>query len=344
MTMAKEHPGKSARKVTLAKLAGSSIATLAMLGSVSLQAAESNPPLSPLEPQSVPDARGMTGNSGPELLWTNPGSLAPDGGNEIQLSIRDSLQLNVELSDDNDPSQTTNYAGTTGIWSPGKGVSLKAGIGMGQQNQSAQSAGFGCLAGTSGYLDCITNRAAGESSVQTYTVGASWQATQRLQLSVDYFNQLQEATVDQAVSAMGRTQGLDVTLSCDIDAGHLGGLEFGLQFSRIVQDGELLQSATANPLTDPYDQAVLGLGWNRGNFRTDLTSRHMEWLGDDGLRPDPWTTVDISFAWRTPWNASLSVGARNVLNNPAPNSTSINDAQFQDMLGRVPYVRYKQDL
>ena len=43
-------------------------------------------------------------------------------------------------------------------------------------------------------------------------------------------------------------------------------------------------------------------------------------------------------------HARRSGGARNVLNSPAPNSSGLTDMQFEDLLGRVPYVRYKQDL
>jgi len=59
------------------------------------------------------------------------------------------------------------------------------------------------------------------------------------------------------------------------------------------------------------------------------------------------TTFDVHFTWRTPWNANLSIGASNLLNSGADNDpvsdTGLNDP-FESVYGRIPYVRYEQDL
>ena len=59
------------------------------------------------------------------------------------------------------------------------------------------------------------------------------------------------------------------------------------------------------------------------------------------------TTFDVHFTWRTPWNANLSVGASNLLNagseDSGPKDNALSDP-FESVYGRIPYVRYQQDL
>ena len=102
-------------------------------------------------------------------------------------------------------------------------------------------------------------------------------------------------------------------------------------------------SLGTSPEQTPLNAAAFGVGWQKGTFRGDLTSRYLNVINGGDTEPG-WTSFDVSFAWRTPWNASLSVGARNVLNNPAPASNGLSDAELENFFGRVPYVRYRQDL
>ena len=71
----------------------------------------------------------------------------------------------------------------------------------------------------------------------------------------------------------------------------------------------------------------------------------MDFLNRNSI--DDLTTFDVHFTWRTPWNANLTVGTSNVLDAGAEVSTNA-DTQPVDPLesiyGRIPYVRYKQDL
>jgi hypothetical protein len=62
---------------------------------------------------------------------------------------------------------------------------------------------------------------------------------------------------------------------------------------------------------------------------------------------DSLTTFDVHFTWRTPWNANLTVGASNLTNAGAENVTSVENTPvdpLESIYGRIPYVRYKQDL
>jgi hypothetical protein len=92
----------------------------------------------------------------------------------------------------------------------------------------------------------------------------------------------------------------------------------------------------------------MNLEWNKGAFSTGIQGYYrdsVDFLNRDSV--DALTTFDVHFTWRTPWNANLSVGASNVLNAGTENSTK-TDSQPVDPLesiyGRIPYVRYKQDL
>ena len=54
----------------------------------------------------------------------------------------------------------------------------------------------------------------------------------------------------------------------------------------------------------------------------------------------------MHFTWRTPWNANLSVGASNVLNSGVNDNPAADKPvdRFESIYGRIPYVRYQQDL
>ena len=57
------------------------------------------------------------------------------------------------------------------------------------------------------------------------------------------------------------------------------------------------------------------------------------------------STLGAGVTWRTPWKAKLSVGAENLMSR-GKNPFGVQDTRpplDQDQ-GRVPYVRYQQDL
>lgn len=291
----------------------------------------------------------------------------------LNFPVGDSLELNVAMGGAKEPSSfAQEYAGTTGIWRPVESLSFKAGIGLIHQNPIVGPDGIVnlatpasiCAAGSSAYLNCLAARASGnQESAQTYMIGARWKAFGRVSVGLDYTSSNLEskpselgastllsntALIDQigqtGTTLSSRTQALDFSLSCDIGAGHWGDLELGLQVSRIMTEGALAEFVPGNSLTDPFTQASLGLGWQLGDFRSDFTSRYLDVLDGQGNNQTPWTSLDVNFSWRTPWNASLSVGARNVFNNPAPENNGLSDPNIDDLFGRVPYVRYRQDL
>lgn len=147
--------------------------------------------------------------------------------------------------------------------------------------------------------------------------------------------------------------GVDLNFKVGITTDTRGDLQLGLAFSRILDagyDGLYAPGAEAFSwtLAEPFNSARMTLGWSKGAFSTGVQGYYrdsVDFLNRDGL--DALTTFDVHFTWRTPWKANLSVGASNVLNGGSESSLG-NESQPVDPLesiyGRIPYVRYKQDL
>jgi hypothetical protein len=132
-----------------------------------------------------------------------------------------------------------------------------------------------------------------------------------------------------------------------------GDLQLGLAFSRILEadyGGLYTQGADAFSwtLAEPYSAARMNLEWSKGPFSTGIEGYYrdsVDFLNRNNL--DSLTTFDVHFTWRTPWNANLSVGASNVLNagtDGTANAESQPVDPLESIYGRIPYVRYKQDL
>lgn len=132
-----------------------------------------------------------------------------------------------------------------------------------------------------------------------------------------------------------------------------GDLRLGLAFTRVLEadyQGGMVDGADTLSwtLAEPFNSARMNLEWSRGAFSSGIQGYYRDevnFLNRSSV--DSLTTFDVHFTWRTPWNANLSVGASNVLNAGTENVT-ITDNQPVDPLesvyGRIPYVRYKQDL
>ncbi len=154
-------------------------------------------------------------------------------------------------------------------------------------------------------------------------------------------------------SAESERTGVDVEFQVGFSTDMAGDLVLGLQLTRVLDSGTEGVFYT-NPgarnwtIAKPYDTARLSLDWARGSFSGGLDSYYrspVSFLDQGNL--DSQATFDVHFTWRAPWNASVSVGASNVLgagteDTPATD-TSLADP-FESIYGRIPYVRYKQDL
>jgi hypothetical protein len=132
-----------------------------------------------------------------------------------------------------------------------------------------------------------------------------------------------------------------------------GDFRLGLAFTRVLEagyQGGLTNSAEnlSWTLAEPFNSASMNLEWSKGSFSSGIQGYYrdsVDFLHRNSV--DSLTTFDVHFTWRTPWNANLSVGASNVLNAGSESTVSTDSKPvdpLESIYGRIPYVRYKQDL
>ena len=94
-------------------------------------------------------------------------------------------------------------------------------------------------------------------------------------------------------------------------------------------------------LPPEWDTGSLSLSGGIGNFAGDITGQMIDVPG----QPSRYSTLGAGVTWRTPWKARLSVGAENLISH-GKNPFGLPDARVDNNTdeGRVPYVRYQQDL
>ena len=147
--------------------------------------------------------------------------------------------------------------------------------------------------------------------------------------------------------------GIDLNFELGITTDTRGDVQLGLAFSRVLEgsfDGyqPLGSDAFSWTLAEPFNFTRMNLEWSKGAFSTGIQGYYrdsVDFLNRNSL--DSLATFDVHFTWRTPWNANLSVGTTNVLNagTDSPASAENQPADpLEPVYGRIPYVRYKQDL
>lgn len=149
------------------------------------------------------------------------------------------------------------------------------------------------------------------------------------------------------------TSGLDIEFQVGFAMDSAGDIRLGLQLTHILDASYDATSTLAPGLQDwtianPFDSARMNLDWSKGNFSGGIQGYYREqvqFLNNQAL--DSSTTFDVHFTWRAPWNANLSVGTSNVLGaggrDKDKNDNGLHDP-FEAVYGRIPYVRYQQDL
>ncbi len=158
----------------------------------------------------------------------------------------------------------------------------------------------------------------------------------------------------QALSyASSETSGLDVEFQVGLTMDSAGDVRLGLQLTRVLDASYNTVSSYAPGLqnwtiANPFDSAKMNIDWSKGNFSGGIQGYYREqvkFLNREDL--DSSTTFDVHFTWRAPWNANLSVGTSNVLNAGAEDNGKTDSGlqdPFESVYGRIPYVRYQQDL
>jgi hypothetical protein len=151
----------------------------------------------------------------------------------------------------------------------------------------------------------------------------------------------------------GESSGLDLEFQVGFTMDSAGAVQLGLQLTRIL-DGSYQTTSTYAPnlqnwaIANPYDSAQVNVDWSKGNFSGGIQGFYREqvqFLNREDLSSS--TTFDVHFTWRAPWNASLSVGTTNLLNSSSEDSGKPDSGMkdpFESVYGRIPYVRYQQDL
>jgi hypothetical protein len=151
----------------------------------------------------------------------------------------------------------------------------------------------------------------------------------------------------------GETSGLDMEFQVGLTMDSAGDIRLGLQLTRVLDASYEAASAYAPGLqnwtiANPFDSAKMNLDWSKGNFSGGIQGFYREqvqFLNREDL--DSSTTFDVHFTWRAPWNANLSVGTSNILNAGTEDNGKTNSGlqdPFESIYGRIPYVRYQQDL
>ncbi len=151
----------------------------------------------------------------------------------------------------------------------------------------------------------------------------------------------------------GQSMGLGMEFQVGYTMDSAGDLQLGLQLTRVLDASYEATSGFAPELqnwtiANPFDSARINLDWSKGNFSGGIQGFYrdqVQFLNREDL--DSSTTFDVHFTWRAPWNANLSVGTSNLLNAGVEDSgktdTGLKDP-FEAVYGRIPYVRYQQDL
>jgi hypothetical protein len=148
--------------------------------------------------------------------------------------------------------------------------------------------------------------------------------------------------------------GVDLNFQVGFTTDNAGTVQLGLALTRIY-DAQLngLNGETFTPLSwsdaEPFNAASLGIEWQRGNFSSGVRGYYREQIDFlDRQSLNSIGTFDVHFTWRAPWNANFSIGASNVLGagtdeRSAADKPASTD-RFESIYGRIPYVRYQQDL
>lgn len=147
--------------------------------------------------------------------------------------------------------------------------------------------------------------------------------------------------------------GIDLEFQLGVATDRAGEMHFGLQLTRVL-DGSLEANERSSiglrdwTLSAPADSARLSFDWRKGAFSGGVQSFYrapMQFMNRGEV--ESMTTFDVHFTWRTPWNANLSVGASNLLNaggEEGATGDKVLSDPFESVYGRIPYVRYQQDL
>lgn len=129
------------------------------------------------------------------------------------------------------------------------------------------------------------------------------------------------------------------------DLGIVGELKIGeqgwIRLGGSVARARLLPATSMLPgsVAPRWNSRTLSVGGGYGSIGGEVIGRVVRVPGD----PDGYGTLGLGLTWRTPWSGRLTVGAQNLMStgeNPVAPRAKADEREE----GRVPYVRYQQDL
>lgn len=152
-----------------------------------------------------------------------------------------------------------------------------------------------------------------------------------------------------------KTRGIDFAATYDFSIGDVG--EFRANFQAAYIDKmqrRLKPTGSFEPLEQtfvPDYRATLSVDWSRGDLAATMVGNHIDSavFSDRSANLGSWTTWDLQISYDTAWNGRVVVGARNLLDKDPPTdadglSHPYYSNRLHDVYGRVPYLRYEQDL
>ncbi len=126
----------------------------------------------------------------------------------------------------------------------------------------------------------------------------------------------------------------DISLGGELEMGDEVWLSIGgtLARARVVPATTVLPGA----VTPGWTSGTLTLGAGKGDFGGEIVGRVIDVPGAEGS----YSNFGLGVTWRAPWRARFTVGAENLVSRGKnPFATGEEDDE-----GRVPYIRYEQDL
>jgi len=168
---------------------------------------------------------------------------------------------------------------------------------------------------------------------------------------VDYI----DLTVDNFVGV--ESEGLDINISYILDTEKMGRFDFGLDAAKYTK--YIVKSFPESPEIE-Y-QGELGLPdlrlnthiyWGKGDWGAALTGYYIsaqeEDVGSRNYRVGSHFEVGMQVSYQLPWDASIVVGAYNLMNEGPEVLNDFGwepfDWSLYDIRGRVTYIRYNQNL
>ena len=159
------------------------------------------------------------------------------------------------------------------------------------------------------------------------------------------------------------TEGLDYDVSWSLTLRQYGDLTTRLFWTRVINFSESHPDDPTRTihrdgdLYYPRDRGQLTLNWALGDFSATAVGNyvseqedHPRWCDPDWgnrCRLGTFKTVDLQASWATPWNGQVTIGARNIFDEDPPTTTDLGrryESGQHSVFGRVPYIRWEQDL